>query len=51
MENGEQYVAVVSGWGGGSLWGGDVARRVNFLEQGGSGVGVRCTTASNPVWE
>ena len=37
MENGEQYVAVVSGWGGAvPLWGGDVARRVNFLEQGGS---------------
>ncbi|WP_136417256.1 PQQ-dependent methanol/ethanol family dehydrogenase [Herbaspirillum sp. ST 5-3] len=32
-----QYVAVVSGWGGAvPLWGGDVARRVNFLEQGGS---------------
>ena len=37
QENGEQYVAVVSGWGGAvPLWGGDVARRVNFLEQGGS---------------
>ncbi|HOY02263.1 PQQ-dependent methanol/ethanol family dehydrogenase, partial [Zoogloea sp.] len=37
MEGGEQYVAVVSGWGGAvPLWGGDVARRVNFLEQGGS---------------
>nr|WP_328825088.1 PQQ-dependent methanol/ethanol family dehydrogenase [Zoogloea dura] len=36
-EGGEQYVAVVSGWGGAvPLWGGDVARRVNFLEQGGS---------------
>jgi alcohol dehydrogenase (cytochrome c) len=35
--DGEQYVAVVSGWGGAvPLWGGDVARRVNFLEQGGS---------------
>lgn len=32
-----QYVAVVSGWGGAvPLWGGDVAKRVNFLEQGGS---------------
>ena len=36
-EGGEQFVAVVSGWGGAvPLWGGDVARRVNFLEQGGS---------------
>jgi len=32
-----QYVAVVSGWGGAvPLWGGEVAKRVNFLEQGGS---------------
>jgi len=32
-----QYVAVVSGWGGAvPLWGGDIAKRVNFLEQGGS---------------
>jgi len=36
-EGGEQYVAVVSGWGGAvPLWGGDVAKKVNFLEQGGS---------------
>ncbi|WP_043421279.1 PQQ-dependent methanol/ethanol family dehydrogenase [Cupriavidus basilensis] len=36
-EGGEQYVAVVSGWGGAvPLWGGEVAKRVNFLEQGGS---------------
>ncbi|PKO80856.1 MAG: PQQ-dependent dehydrogenase, methanol/ethanol family [Betaproteobacteria bacterium HGW-Betaproteobacteria-13] len=36
-ENGEQYIAVVSGWGGAvPLWGGDVARRINTLEQGGS---------------
>ena len=36
-ENGEQYIAVTSGWGGAvPLWGGEVARRVNFLEQGGS---------------
>jgi len=34
---GEQYVAVVSGWGGAvPLWGGDVASKVNYLEQGGS---------------
>ncbi|WP_345792412.1 methanol/ethanol family PQQ-dependent dehydrogenase [Thauera sp. JM12B12] len=34
--DGEQYVAVVSGWGGAvPLWGGDVAKRVNYLEQGG----------------
>ncbi len=36
-ENGTQYVAVVSGWGGAvPLWGGDVASKVNYLEQGGS---------------
>ncbi|HET9645605.1 MAG TPA: PQQ-dependent methanol/ethanol family dehydrogenase, partial [Burkholderiaceae bacterium] len=35
-QNGEQYVAVVSGWGGAvPLWGGDVAKKVNYLEQGG----------------
>ena len=35
-QDGEQYVAVVSGWGGAvPLWGGDVAKKVNFLEQGG----------------
>ncbi len=35
-EDGVQYLAVVSGWGGAvPLWGGDVASRVNFLEQGG----------------
>jgi alcohol dehydrogenase (cytochrome c) len=36
-ENGEQYLTVVSGWGGAvPLWGGEVAKKVNFLEQGGS---------------
>jgi alcohol dehydrogenase (cytochrome c) len=36
-DNGVQYLAVVSGWGGAvPLWGGDVAKKVNFLEQGGS---------------
>ncbi len=36
-QDGEQYVAVAAGWGGAvPLWGGDVAKRVNFLEQGGS---------------
>ncbi|MFO1334510.1 MAG: PQQ-dependent methanol/ethanol family dehydrogenase [Piscinibacter sp.] len=36
-DKGEQYVAVVSGWGGAvPLWGGDVAKKVNYLEQGGS---------------
>jgi len=35
--DGEQYVAVAAGWGGAvPLWGGDVARRINHLEQGGS---------------
>jgi len=33
----DQYVSVVSGWGGAvPLWGGEVAKKVNFLEQGGS---------------
>jgi alcohol dehydrogenase (cytochrome c) len=37
QENGTQYIAVVSGWGGAvPLWGGEVAKKVNFLEQGGS---------------
>ena len=35
--DGEQYIGVSAGWGGAvPLWGGDVAKRVNFLEQGGS---------------
>lgn len=35
--DGEQYVAVNSGWGGAvPLWGGEVAKRVNYLNQGGS---------------
>ena len=37
MDGDTQYVAVVSGWGGAvPLWGGDVASKVNYLEQGGS---------------
>ncbi len=33
---GEQYVSVVSGWGGAvPLWGGEVAKKVNYLNQGG----------------
>lgn len=36
-ENGEQYIAVASGWGGAvPLWGGDVAKAVKTLNQGGS---------------
>ncbi|MDN8618311.1 PQQ-dependent methanol/ethanol family dehydrogenase [Variovorax ginsengisoli] len=36
MQGGEQYVGVVSGWGGAvPLWGGEVAKKVNLLEQGG----------------
>ena len=36
-DGGEQFVAVASGWGGAvPLWGGDVAKKVNYLEQGGS---------------
>jgi alcohol dehydrogenase (cytochrome c) len=35
--DGEQYIAVASGWGGAvPLWGGEVAKKVNFLNQGGS---------------
>ncbi len=37
QDGGTQYVAVVSGWGGAvPLWGGEVAKKVNLLEQGGS---------------
>lgn len=37
QQDGEQYLTVVSGWGGAvPLWGGEVAKKVNFLEQGGS---------------
>lgn len=33
---GEQYVAVLSGWGGAvPLWGGEVAKKVSYLNQGG----------------
>jgi len=36
-QDGEQYVSVVSGWGGAvPLWGGEVAKKVNYLNQGGS---------------
>ncbi|WP_119677906.1 methanol/ethanol family PQQ-dependent dehydrogenase [Indioceanicola profundi] len=35
--DGEQYVAVVSGWGGAvPLWGGEVAKSINTINQGGS---------------
>jgi alcohol dehydrogenase (cytochrome c) len=35
-EDGVQYIAVVSGWGGAvPLWGGEVAKRVSYLDQGG----------------
>jgi alcohol dehydrogenase (cytochrome c) len=35
-QDGAQYVSVVSGWGGAvPLWGGEVANRVNYLNQGG----------------
>lgn len=34
--DGEQFVAVASGWGGAvPLWGGEVAKKVNYLNQGG----------------
>lgn len=36
-EGGEQFIAVPSGWGGAvPLWGGDVAKSVKYLNQGGS---------------
>jgi alcohol dehydrogenase (cytochrome c) len=36
-QDGVQYIAVASGWGGAvPLWGGDVAKKVNFLNQGGA---------------
>ena len=36
MQDGEQYVSVISGWGGAvPLWGGEVAKKVNYLNQGG----------------
>jgi alcohol dehydrogenase (cytochrome c) len=35
--DGEQYVSVISGWGGAvPLWGGEVASKVNYLNQGGT---------------
>ncbi len=35
--DGEQYVSIVSGWGGAvPLWGGEVASKVNYLNQGGT---------------
>ncbi|MFM2355665.1 MAG: hypothetical protein RLZZ528_1401 [Pseudomonadota bacterium] len=34
--DGEQFVSIVSGWGGAvPLWGGEVAKKVNYLNQGG----------------
>lgn len=36
-QNGEQYVAIVSGWGGAvPLWGGEVAKQVKNINQGGT---------------
>jgi alcohol dehydrogenase (cytochrome c) len=35
-QDGEQYVAVISGWGGAvPLWGGEVAKKIAHLSQGG----------------
>lgn len=35
-QNGEQYVSVVSGWGGAvPLWGGEVAKSIKHISQGG----------------
>ncbi|MCI5111413.1 MAG: PQQ-dependent methanol/ethanol family dehydrogenase [Marivita sp.] len=36
-QDGDQYVSVISGWGGAvPLWGGEVAKKVNYLNQGGT---------------
>ncbi len=36
-QDGEQFVSIVSGWGGAvPLWGGEVAKKVNYLNQGGT---------------
>jgi len=36
-QDGEQFIAVASGWGGAvPLWGGEVAKQVKYLNQGGS---------------
>ncbi|MES2667997.1 MAG: PQQ-dependent methanol/ethanol family dehydrogenase [Pseudomonadota bacterium] len=36
-QEGEQFVSVISGWGGAvPLWGGEVAKKVNYLNQGGT---------------
>lgn len=36
-QNGEQYVAIVSGWGGAvPLWGGEVAKLIKNINQGGT---------------
>ncbi|MEM8958952.1 MAG: PQQ-dependent dehydrogenase, methanol/ethanol family, partial [Pseudomonadota bacterium] len=35
-QDGEQFVAIMSGWGGAvPLWGGEVAKQVSYLNQGG----------------
>ncbi|MCV6597239.1 MAG: PQQ-dependent methanol/ethanol family dehydrogenase [Mangrovicoccus sp.] len=35
-QDGEQYVSIMSGWGGAvPLWGGEVAKKVSYLNQGG----------------
>jgi alcohol dehydrogenase (cytochrome c) len=37
QQDGEQYVVIVTGWGGAvPLWGGEVAKVVSYLNQGGS---------------
>ncbi|GGD39308.1 alcohol dehydrogenase [Malaciobacter pacificus] len=36
-QNGEQYIAIVSGWGGAvPLWGGEVAKSIKNINQGGT---------------
>jgi alcohol dehydrogenase (cytochrome c) len=51
-EGGTQYVAVMSGWGGAvPLWGGEVAKKVSMLEQGGSVWVFKLSTGGTPAEE
>ena len=36
-QNGEQFISIVSGWGGAvPLWGGEVAKQIKNINQGGT---------------
>jgi alcohol dehydrogenase (cytochrome c) len=48
-QDGEQYVAVVSGWGGAvPLWGGEVAKKVNFISRAARSGCSSCIAARPP---